>query len=603
MSRHFLGFHGATDLPNAGEEWVTPQWLVEHHLPAYRALMVEGEAEAIMCSCNTMRVGGGDGSSGGIPACVHPVYYHILRNVWNSSAVVQADNEAIFPMWQDHHYFKTLEEAMAGFLTAGGVAVDSGGGTEIITALKAGLSDGSIPESQIDAAVRRTFLSRFRVGEFDYFNPAMPFRDYDTGMIDGAAHRALAREAAAKTLVLLRNEGGVLPLNPAKPPLSIAVIGPWGNATDRLGNYNHCNQGMEGNYASTTSYVSTIIQAMVDEFPASAGVRVSFVEGSGATTPIEGGVEAASALAASSDLIILALGLGCGVETESRDRSNLRLPQPQAELLAAVAIARNASSTPLIAITVSAGLIDLDELAVDAWISAGYPGEEAGTGLMDVLWGRVSPAGRSPLTGYADDYLGVCGPVADFNLVSETSGVGRTYRYAHKIPQGMIKIPFGTGLSYSTFAYTNLTVTFNPSSVDGRSAASLSVSVTLENTGAWPTASQVTQVYIAPPPIHAVVTPLHYLAAFNKTTPGSVGFGSTLSFDIPYPASFLATLLDGSQMVAGGEYVIFVGGHQPGDERGEAVSNVLNASVTLPSSSIIPPPFPNASPLGYTPST
>ena len=239
MTRHFLGYHGATDLPRSGEEWVSPQWLVEQHLPAYQALMVEGAAEAVMCSCNTMRVGPGDGSAGGIPACVHPLYYHILRNVWNSSAVVQADNEAIFPMWQDHHYYPNLEQAMAGFLAAGGVAVDSGGGVDIIAALTAALADGSVKAAQIDAAVERTFLTRMRLGEFDFFNSAMPFRDYDESRIDGQQHRALAREAAAKTLVLLRNENATLPLVGASLPKRIAVIGPWGNATDRLGNYNH----------------------------------------------------------------------------------------------------------------------------------------------------------------------------------------------------------------------------------------------------------------------------------------------------------------------------------------------------------------------------
>ena len=127
MARHYLGFHGASDLPNAGEEWVSPQWLADMHLPSYEgefvgkfvpptlasqthpaalgsflfsssfpsAQMVEGQAEGIMCSCNTLRVGPGDGSAGGIPACVHPLLYEILRERWNSSALVQMDNEAL----------------------------------------------------------------------------------------------------------------------------------------------------------------------------------------------------------------------------------------------------------------------------------------------------------------------------------------------------------------------------------------------------------------------------------------------------------------------------------------------------------------------------
>ena len=245
MSRHFLGFHGATDLPNAGEEWVSPQWLADQHLPAYRALMVDGNAEAVMCSCNTLRVGPGDGPAGGIPACVHPLLYDVLRSRWNSSALVQADNEAIFPMWQQHHYFKSLQDAVVGALNAGVYAVDSGGGAEIVAALGAALANGTITAAQVDAMVQRQFEMRLRVGEFDTENPRNPFRGpYDAARLDGPEHRALAREAAQKGATLLRNEappgapaggGRLLPL--AAAPASIAVIGPWADAGSTRGDY------------------------------------------------------------------------------------------------------------------------------------------------------------------------------------------------------------------------------------------------------------------------------------------------------------------------------------------------------------------------------
>jgi beta-glucosidase len=240
MSRHFLGFHGATDLPNSGEEWVSPQWLADQHLPAYRALMVDGGAEAVMCSCNTLRVGPGDGAAGGIPACVHPLLYDILRTRWNSTALVQADNEAIFPMWQSHHYYKSLQEAVVGALQAGVAAVDSGGGGEIVAALGHALGNGSVSLAQVDAMVERQMLMRLRVGEFDTENAANPFRlPYDEAQLDGPAHRALAREAVVKSATLLRNAAppgsarALLPLS--APPTSIAVIGPWADAGNTRG--------------------------------------------------------------------------------------------------------------------------------------------------------------------------------------------------------------------------------------------------------------------------------------------------------------------------------------------------------------------------------
>lgn len=191
--------------------------------------MVDGNAEAVMCSCNTLRVGPGDGSAGGIPACVHPLLYDVLRNRWNSSALVQADNEAIFPMWQDHHYFKTLEDAVVGALKAGVYAVDSGGGAAIVAALSDALGNGTVSMAQVDAMVQRQFEMRLRVGEFDTDNPRNPFRGpHDAAQLDGPAHRALAREAVQKGATLLRNEappgaaGGrrLLPLAAAPPPPS-----------------------------------------------------------------------------------------------------------------------------------------------------------------------------------------------------------------------------------------------------------------------------------------------------------------------------------------------------------------------------------------------
>jgi len=85
VTRHYLGYHGATDLPNSGEEWVTEQWFRDQHLPAYESYLTIGKSEGVMCSCNTLRVGEGDGPEGGIPACVHPLLYDILRNEWNST--------------------------------------------------------------------------------------------------------------------------------------------------------------------------------------------------------------------------------------------------------------------------------------------------------------------------------------------------------------------------------------------------------------------------------------------------------------------------------------------------------------------------------------
>jgi beta-glucosidase len=582
MSRHFLGFHGATDLPNSGEEWVSPQWLADQHLPAYRSLMVDGNAEAVMCSCNTLRVGPGDGSAGGIPACVHPLLYDVLRNRWNSSALVQADNEAIFPMWQDHHYFKTLEDAVVGALKAGVYAVDSGGGAAIVAALSDALGNGTVSMAQVDAMVQRQFEMRLRVGEFDTDNPRNPFRGpHDAAQLDGPAHRALAREAVQKGATLLRNEappgaaGGrrLLPLA-AAPPATIAVIGPWADAGSTRGDYGCYTPSYFGNYAATTSVTSTILAALREEFGASANISYALgADPYDAASPT--GIADAAALAGASQLTVLVLGLGCGIEAEGRDRPFLYLPAVQDALLAAVSGAVRRGGGALLLVTVSANVIDLDAALADAWVQLFLPGEEAGHGFVDVAVGRVSPSGRLPLTGYANEYLDVAGPTADFNMVSATTGVGRTYRFADRIPAGLVKLPFGFGLSYSSFQYGALAVAYAPG------ASAVNVTFTVANVGSFSPAREVVQLYIRVPSVPGLVTPTLQLRSFTAVTLSAGDAPTQVSLPLPFPGAFTTTLVDGSYMVTGGSYAVFVGGGQPVPS-GSPNGNVLMGSVTLP---------------------
>ena len=529
-----------------------------------------------MCSCNTMRVGPGDGSSGGIPACVHPLLYHILRAVWNSSALVQADNEAIFPMFQNHHYYKTLEQAVVGALSAGVVAVDSGGCAEIVAALGAAIDDGNATMAAVDAAVSRQFEMRFRIGEFDSNSSAFPFAGpWDEAAVNGAAHRALAREAAAAAMALLRNDAATLPLSAAAPPRRIAVIGPWANATSRVGGYGCVTPSYIGNYGTTTSAVSTVVDAVAEAVGARAAV--AFAQGTDAYAPSSStGVADAAALAGASDLTVLVLGLGCGYETESQDRPDLYLPPAQDALLAAVSRAvRARAGAKLVLVTVSANVADVDEALVDARIQAFLPGEEAGHALADVLFGAVSPSARLPLTAYANEYLAVAGPTADFNMVSEATGVGRTYRFADRIPDGMIRHGFGFGLSYARFEFAALAAV-------STGGGALNVSFTVANVGGFPRAKEVVQLYVRVPRVPGLVTPALALRGFAVVELAAGDAPTRVELALAYPHAFATTLLDGSSAVTGGQYELFVSDHQPGDVEG--VSNTLSLAVDVPPS-------------------
>ena len=583
VARHWLGYHGATDLSNSGEEWVTPQWLADQHLPAYRALMVDAASEGVMCSCNTMRVGFGDNSSGGIPACVHPLYYHILRDLWNSTALVQADNEAIFPMFQDHHYYQTLIEAVMGAISSGVVAVDSGGGAAIVEALNASIVAGNISVALLDESISRQFEMRFKVGEFDTNNTAFPFSGpYDETQVDGSAHRALAREAASASMVLLYNNA-ILPLNFNAPPLKIAVIGPWANATSRIGGYFCVTPSYIANYGTTTSSVSTVIDAMIEAV--GDRTQVTFSQGSDAYAPSSNSsINDAALLAGQSDFTLLVLGLGCMYETESNDRPDLYLPSVQDALLVAVSRAVRASGGgKLLLVTVSANVADIDQSLVDAHIQAFIPGEEAGHGLIDVIFGVISPSARLPLTVYANEYLRIAGPIADFNMVSEISGVGRTYRYADRIPPEMIRHKFGFGLSYTKFEYSNLIVT--PSMISNQGIGTVNVSFSVANIGTgFSNAKEVVQVYVRVPTMGELITPLLALRGFSCVTLDATKPPSHVEFILNYPHAFSTTLFNGSSVVTGGQYEIYVSGHQPNDIEGAAQSNILSLSIQVPSS-------------------
>lgn len=204
--------------------------------------------------------------------------------------------QAIFPMWQTFHYFSDLETAVAGAVEAGVVAVDSGGNAQvwrgsprndcqhmsppsphraqIVAALDEALNDGNLTDAQLDAAIQRQFEMRIRVGacltpshsnlpvpprsvvfpagEFDFSNPRNPYAGpYDESQLDGPAHRALAREVAAASIVLLQNAGGLLPLSASSPPATVAVIGPWAGCADTDGSYG-CVMCHQGDYAAMT---------------------------------------------------------------------------------------------------------------------------------------------------------------------------------------------------------------------------------------------------------------------------------------------------------------------------------------------------------------
>ncbi|HJQ30740.1 MAG TPA: glycoside hydrolase family 3 C-terminal domain-containing protein [Pyrinomonadaceae bacterium] len=195
----------------------------ETYLPAFRALIVEGRAEGVMCAYN---------STNGEPACVNKKLFDTLRRQWAFGGHVVSDCGAIEDIWKHHKFTKTEAEASAAAVKAGTDLTCGGEYRTLVQAVK----DGLISEAEIDVAVKRLMRTRFRLGMFDP-PETVPFNRIPYSENDSPAHRELALKAARESVVLLKNEGNVLPLK--KDLKTIAVIGPNADAPDvLLGNYN-----------------------------------------------------------------------------------------------------------------------------------------------------------------------------------------------------------------------------------------------------------------------------------------------------------------------------------------------------------------------------
>jgi hypothetical protein len=557
-----------------------------------------------------------------IPSCFHPYLHEKLFEEWGFAGFQQTDCcDSITSAVDDHKYFSNYSTAVRAAVEVG-VHAYFGFNGALLEALRALLVSGGLDEGIFNDRLAVTLRSRFRMGEFDFArNPAYPYAGpYDEAALDGEAHRALAREAVAASVVLLENGGGALPLG-ALAGRSVGVIGPFADCSARENNgggdrnaplscsYGHTYEGVSG-------AVSTVLSAAREE-GARGGFSVAYVPGSAITAPAANasqGLAAAAALAGASDATVLVLGLGELVEVEGLDRATLGLPPPQAALLAAVL---GAARGPVVLCLVSAGLVHLNtsfftSSSTSSTSSSGdggggggalpgavlqlfYPGAETGHGVWDILLGRVAPSARLPLTAYTEAYLATQDPIWSFNLVS-SQGVGRTYRYLDPAANAsLVDHWFGYGLSYTAFSYSELAVV--PAAPFPRpgdappNATALTVTFRVTATRAapgTPAAAEVAQVYVsvprgASPGVGAAPIPYVGLAGFFKTAPLSLGASQLITISVPLSA-LETTTEGGGRVLTQGGYTIAVSGHMPGDAKGPA--NVVSQLVNLPPSKV-----------------
>jgi beta-glucosidase len=478
---------------------VPERMLHEYWLPHFKDGVVEGKVCSLMAAYNGIN---------GDPCAVNKVLLtDILRTQWGFEGFVVSDLGGIGHLIKSHKITQSKEEAVARALLAGCDYDDEEYRDGIPGAVKKGL----VAEKVVDQALTRVFKVAFRLGAFD--PPEMvPFSKTPADVIHSAKHRELSLQVSRESMVLLSNKDRFLPLDRTKLK-KVAVIGPAA-ARPEYGNY----------------YLGQPKQKLVhpiDGIKAKLGkdVEVLYAKGSEFLPPAKGkledpkiGLKAAEEAARAAEVVFLCLGTVPAIEAEGRDRKELGLPKLQQDLLDTVVKA----NPKTVVILFNAGPLSV-KWARDnapAMLQAWYPGEEGGTALADILFGDVNPAGRLPYTIF--ESLKDIPPQTEYDVTK-----GFTYLYFTGTPI----FPFGHGLSYTQFAYSDLKLSAPRMAADGK----VEVSVTVKNTGDR-AGDEVVQLYVHQVK-SSVKRPLKELRGFRRV---SLKPGETKTVTLPLPAEKLA---------------------------------------------------------------
>lgn len=505
---------------------VTKKDLYETYLAAFKQCIDEAHPASVMGAYN--RVNG--------EACCASVTLlgKILRNDWGFDGYVVSDCSAICDLHQNHGITRDAAESAALAVNCGCELNCGHSYGHLMTAVERGL----VMEETITHAVELLFEARFRLGMFDE-QDKVPYSQIPYETVDCIEHRVLARKMAAAGTVLLKNNG-ILPLS--KEISSIAIVGP--NANDR--------EILLGNYNGTPSEDVPILEGIRERV--SENTVITYAKGCHLTekashfTITDPTTEALIA-ADRSDVVIFVGGLSPRMEGEESDayscsnggdKFDIELPEVQRELFDKLCD----RGKPVVFINVSGSAVALRQAndKAAAVVQSFYPGEEGGSAIADILFGDEIPSGRLPVTFYQ------C--TEDLPAFNDYSMLNRTYRYLQTDPL----YPFGYGLSYTKFEYSNLQVS---NRVDGKSGLNLSVDV--KNAGIYD-AREIVQVYLKHLSSSNEVKN-HRLVAFTAVEL-EAGETKTVSLSI-LPRRLAVIDENGEAILERGKITLWVGGSQP----------------------------------------
>ncbi|KAK6538495.1 hypothetical protein TWF694_010078 [Orbilia ellipsospora] len=510
------------------------QDLADYFLTSFKACVRDAQVGSIMCAYNAVD---------GYPSCASEyLLQEVLREHWNFQNdynYVVSDCGAVTDIFQYHNFTKTEQQAASAALNAG---TDIECGNSFIK-LNESLADGEITEQRIDQALTRLYSALFTVGFFDESKWAQ-LNWADVATPDAAQ---LAYQAAVEGMVLLKNDDKFLPktATSGSPKTNVAVIGPYATATSQ----------MQGDYSGNAKSIISPLQA----FQTNTAWNVSYAAGTGISSTDTSGFAAALSAARASDFIIYLGGIDGSLENEQNDRKSLAWPGNQLDLITQLA----SLSKPVIVIQFGGGQIDdsmlLKNNNVKSIIWAGYPSQDGGKALLDVLTGQTSIAGRLPITQYPASFVS---DVSIFNINLRPSGSypGKTYRWYTGTPV----LPFGYGLHYTTFGFkwgTTLKTEYNIQDIVNAAGNAINdvtpwttISVTVSNTGDI-TSDYVGLLFLSSNNAGPTPRPNKTLVSYARLHGISAGASSVLSLPLTL-GSIARANADGNLVIFPGDYTI-----------------------------------------------
>ncbi|MBQ7916434.1 MAG: glycoside hydrolase family 3 C-terminal domain-containing protein [Firmicutes bacterium] len=547
-AKHFAVHSGPEGLRHEFDAQASPKDMWETYLPAFEACVKEAKVEAVMGAYNR---------TNGEPCCgSKTLLQDILREKWGFEGHVVSDCWAIMDFHNHHHVTATAPES-AALALKNGCDVNCG---SVYLHLQAALDEGRITEEDVDKALFRLLITRMKLGMFD--KPEnVPYAAIPVTANNTKEHRKMNLEAARKSLVLLKNANGTLPLD-AKKIKQIAVVGP--NADSR--------EALKGNYYGEADRYTTVLEGIQD-YLKDTDVNVAYSLGcvlfqDRYHQQEDQFIYEATGLAKASDAIVVCLGLDERVEGEENHKSNsygsgdkgdLQFPGKQKKLLEKVLDA--AGDKPVILVNLSGSAMDLNmaEERCAAVIQAWYPGSRGGQAVAEMIFVEFAPAGRLPITFYKT--LEELPEFTDYNMT------GRTYRYM----KNDALYPFGYGLSYNQYSYEALNA---PEWNDDQ--LTLKVKITNEGTMDGEEVAQLYTIHKSP----VLESPNCSLRGFKRV---AVKAGETVEVQFTLTKEDLMMVNnDGEKVLESGEYTITIGGSQP-DGRSEALTGqkVLRYTIEL----------------------